>query len=88
MTQAIKMLNSIDAIGQIISAHRRKTKMSQTTLAMTAGVSRRVIQRLEKGDKNIQLDNLLKVFNVLNITVELNSPIIKTIMNENPHATS
>lgn len=58
--------------------HRKKSKMSQQDLALAANVSRTAIQRLEKGQLTIQLDTLLKIFNVLNIQLIFEGPLMES----------
>ena len=55
---------------EIVKWHRKKAHLSQQKLADMAGVSRTAIQRLEEGIFKIQLDTLLKILHVLNISLE------------------
>lgn len=73
-------MQNIDSMKKIISKivlwHRKKSKMNQYQLSISAGVSRTAIQRLEKGQMTIQLDTLFKIFQALNIDVTLDSPLM------------
>ena len=64
-------------LARIVKWHRKKAHISQQVLADMAGVSRTAIQRLEDGIFKIQLDTLLKVFKILNLSLELSSPLLK-----------
>jgi HTH-type transcriptional regulator / antitoxin HipB len=63
-------------IGQIISFHRKKSRLTQKQLAELAGVGKSVVFDSEKGKETIQLNSLLKIFNALNIAIEFKSPLI------------
>jgi HTH-type transcriptional regulator/antitoxin HipB len=63
-------------LGAIIRFHRKKGGLSQTELALLAGLGKTVIYDLEKGKLSVRLDTLLKVLKVLNITITLQSPLM------------
>ena len=69
---AVIELNLKDVIRQ----HRKLSGLSQAGLAKMAGVGKTVIFDLEHGKDTIQLDTLQKVLGVLNIRLDLRSPII------------
>lgn len=79
---------SPDYLANMAIWHRKKSKMSQHDLALSANVSRTAIQRLEKGQLTIQLDTLLKIFNVLNIQVTFESPLMENYKKGISDATS
>jgi y4mF family transcriptional regulator len=64
------------AIGGVIRTHRKKSGLTQLELADLAGVGKTVIFDVEKGKLSVQLDTLLKILGVLNITIKLESPLI------------
>jgi HTH-type transcriptional regulator/antitoxin HipB len=66
-------------IGQIIHAHRKASGLSREACARLAGVGKTVIYDMEHGKETMQLDTLLKVLRVLNISILLNSPIMKQL---------
>ena len=68
-------------LAQIVKWHRKKAHISQQRLADMAGVSRTAIQRLEDGIFKIQMNTLLKILNILNISLELSSPLLKEFEN-------
>lgn len=66
-------------IGQIILAHRKAGGISRETCARLAGVGKTAIYDIEHGKESIQLSTLLKVLYVLNISIRLDSPIMKQL---------
>lgn len=62
-------------ISELVRNLRKSANLSQTQLAEMAGVSRTAIQHLESGKLTIQLDTLLKIFSVLNITILFDHPM-------------
>ncbi len=65
-----------DQIAAIIRFHRKTSGMSQVEIAKLAGVGKTVIFDIEKGKTSIRLNTLMKVMNVLNIKMELQSPLM------------
>jgi transcriptional regulator with XRE-family HTH domain len=70
-------LNAKD-IGSVVRFHRKKAGLTQKELARLSGVkSPTVIYELEAGKKsNIQLGNLTRILDVLNIQITLQSPLM------------
>ena len=66
-------------LGEILKKHRKAAKLSQLQLAEMAGVGKTVVFDLEKGKETIQLDTLRKIMAVLNIKVQLTSPFMNQI---------
>ena len=64
-----------DELKNLIIEYRKKSHLSQSDLAIFAGVSRTAVQRLEQGNLSIQMDNLLKILKVLNIQLYLQGPL-------------
>ena len=58
-----------------IRKHRKAAKLSQQQLAEMAGVGKTVVFDIEKGKETIKLNTLRKVLKVLNIKVQLTSPL-------------
>ena len=79
---------SPDYLANMAIWHRKKSKMSQQDLALAANVSRTAVQRLENGQLTIQLDTLLKIFNVLNIQITFEGPLIEHYKKAITNATS
>lgn len=66
-----------------IRKHRKSAGLSQLRLAEMAGIGKTAVFDVEKGKETIQLDTLRKILKVLNIKVQLNSPLInQTILHE------
>lgn len=74
----VKMIESQD-IAEIIRMHRKAAKLSRAELAEMAGVGKTVIYDIENGKETIQLDTLQKIFKVLNIKIQLVSPLIESL---------
>lgn len=59
-------------LGQRFQRHRLNRNITQAQLAKDSGVSRTVVQRLERGD-GCTLESLVKLLRALNLLDELNS---------------
>ena len=68
-------------LAEIIRKHRKAAGLSQLQLAEMAGVGKTVVFDLEKGKETVQLDTLRKILSVLNIRVQLTSPLMNQMMN-------
>jgi len=66
-------------LADIIRMHRKAAKLSRDKLAELSGVGKTVIYDIEKGKETIQLDTLRKVLSVLNIKIELTSPLMDNL---------
>lgn len=69
-------------LAKIIRKHRKAAGLSQLQLAEMAGVGKTVVFDLEKGKETVQLNTLRKIFSVLNIKVQLTSPLMNQILND------
>jgi len=63
-----------DDIAKTVYFCRKQSGLSQLALAQLAGVGKTVVFDIEKGKKSVQLDTLLKIFDVLNIQIKLITP--------------
>jgi len=63
-------------LASAVRFHRKQAHLTQTELARLAGVGKTVIFDVEKGKATIQLDTLLKVLRILNISMNFTSPIM------------
>lgn len=61
-------------IAEIVHYCRKQSGLSQQELAKLAGVGKTVIFDIEKGKQTVQLNTMLKVFDVLNIHIKLETP--------------
>jgi HTH-type transcriptional regulator / antitoxin HipB len=68
-------------LADIIRMHRKAARLSRDKLAEMSGVGKTVIYDIEKGKETIQLDTLRKVLSVLNIRIELTSPLMDSLRN-------
>lgn len=72
----------VNQIAAIIRFHRKKSGLSQAELGSLAGLGKTVIFDIEKGKLSVRLSTLLKVMHVLNIQMELTSPIMELFKGE------
>lgn len=72
-----KTVTNSDEIGKIVRFHREKANLTQHKLAELSGVGKTVIFDIEKGKSTVKLETLLRVFKSLNISIILNSPLIR-----------
>lgn len=56
--------------GKKVREERTKLKLSQETLAHRAGVHRTYIGMIERGEKNITLENIEKIANALKLPIK------------------
>jgi len=66
-------------LANVIRMHRKAAKLSQLQLAEMAGVGKTVIFNIEKGKETVQLNTLRKILKVLNIEVQLISPLMNNL---------
>ena len=66
-------------LADVIRMHRKAAKLSRIQLADMAGVGKTVIYDIEKGKETVQLDTLRKILRVLNIKMELTSPLMENL---------
>jgi len=66
-------------LGNTIKEHRKKSGLSQQQLAEMVGLGKTVVFDLESGKDTVKLSTLLKVLNGLNISVKLESPLLKSV---------
>ena len=69
-------MNSIE-LGNAVRFHRKKGGLTQQQLATLAGVGKTVVFDLEKGKQSVQMDTVMKILNVLNIRLKIESPLMQ-----------
>ncbi len=69
-------ISSANQLAKHIADLRKKSKLSQTDLAIRCGLSRTAIQAIENGKPTIKLDTLLKVLEFLNIGLYINHHLL------------
>ncbi len=62
-------------IGCMIRSVRKKSGLTQKKLALLAEIGKTAVFDVEKGKLTVRFDTLLKILNVLNIKLELKSPL-------------
>ena len=72
----VNILPEMGQFASIIKGHRKRSGLNQQELARLAGVGKTAVFDLEKGKPTVQCDTLLKVLQVLNIHMILQSPPI------------
>ena len=72
----VNAVQAVNMIGSSVRFHRRKASLTQAELARMAGVGKASVFDVEKGKKTVQLDTLLKIFSVLNIELDIKSPLM------------
>lgn len=70
-----KLVEERIRIGQLIMDRRNQLKMTQTEVAEKVGMLKQNIHFIEKGKKNVGIDNINKVLSVLNL--ELNVTVLQ-----------
>jgi y4mF family transcriptional regulator len=68
-------IDSPATVGAIIRARRRDRRLSQQSLAETAGVSRKFLMDLEAGHERAELGKTLAIFAALGLSLEATDPI-------------
>lgn len=63
-------------LGQIIREHRKISGLSRIECARLAGIGKTVLYDIEHGKTSVQLDTLLKLLKVLNISLSIGSPLL------------
>jgi y4mF family transcriptional regulator len=71
-------------IADIVRYHRKLSRLTQIELAEMADVGKNLVYEVEKGKLSIRFDNLLKIFQVLNINISLQSPLYESFLKEHP----
>jgi y4mF family transcriptional regulator len=68
--QSITVMNK-QRLGNSIKERRKFLKITQEDLADIAGVSERTLRSIEKGEANPEMDSLLKICEVLGLSVKI-----------------
>ena len=72
-----------EELASIVKMHRKAANLTQLELAELAGVGKTVVFDIEKGKETVKLPTLRKILKVLNIEMQLTSPLLNTHKNEN-----
>ena len=65
----------MEEIGQTIRKVRKVSGMTQLELAQLAGVGKASVFDVEKGKETVQLKTIMLIFNALNITLTVQTPM-------------
>ena len=66
-------------IGAVVRFHRKESGLSQKALADLAGVGVSSVYTIEHGKDSVQLETLLKVLSILNITLSVAGPLMEVL---------
>ena len=80
-------MDNMQIIPRLVRFHRKRGGLSQAELAELAGVGKTVIYDVENGKMTIRFSTLLKIFQVLNIKMKFESPLMN-IFKETDHEKS
>lgn len=69
-------------LGNIIRHHRKISGLTRIECARLAGVGKTVVYDIEHGKASIQFNTLLRILNVLNIRIQLSSPLMDDFTGE------
>jgi HTH-type transcriptional regulator / antitoxin HipB len=72
----VNAVQTVKMIGSSVRFHRRKAGLTQAELARMAGVGKASVFDVEKEKETVQLDTLLKIFSVLNMELDIKSPLM------------
>ena len=70
------MPDNATEMGSIIRFHRKRAGLTQLELANTADIGKSAVFDIEKGKTSVRLDTLLKICGALNLSLELNGPLM------------
>lgn len=77
-----------EEIARIVKFHRAKSALTQKQLADLAGVGKTAVYDVEKGKESVRLNTLVKIFEVLNIQMKFESPLINFMEKEDEEGQS
>lgn len=66
------------AAGDNLALARRRRKLSTSSMAERAGISKKTLYRLEQGDPGVSWGAVVRVLNILNLLPELNKALDTT----------
>ena len=68
--------DGIRQLGDLVRKTRKMAGLTQLELAEMAGIGKTLVFDIEKGHQSIQLINLIKILDVLNIKIDLKLPLL------------
>ncbi|MEX0987365.1 MAG: helix-turn-helix domain-containing protein [Bacteroidales bacterium] len=77
-------MSELKELATVIRIHRKAANLTQLQLAELAGVGKTVVFDIEKGKETVKFLTLKKILKVLNIEIQLRSPLLdnQLIINE------
>lgn len=69
---------ALAAAGEDLALARRRRGLSTSSMAERAGISKKTLYRLEKGDPGVSWGAVVRVLNILNLLPELNKALNTT----------
>ena len=69
-------------VGRVVRFHRRQAGITQKGLGDLVGIGKTAVFDIEHGKATVRMDTLMKVLAVLNIRVELRSPLMSAFETE------
>lgn len=69
-----KLIARLRTLGGCIRAHRRRQKVSATTAAEAAGISRMTLHRIERGEPSVTMGAYLNAIAAVGLQLELHDP--------------
>ena len=78
----LKIKMNTTEMARIIRFYRKQSGLSQKEIAKIAGIGKTALFDIEKGKETVQLNTLLKVLDVLNIKLKLETPFSESNMDE------
>ncbi len=75
-------------IGEIVLFHRKQAGLSRIECADLAGVGKTAVYDIEQGKDPVQFRTLRKVLDTLNISIKLESPMMKNFLEKETKETS
>lgn len=69
-----KVINNAKDLGDFVKRQRVKMLMSQMALADEAGITQATLCRLERGQKSVHLDTMVKILNSLGGQLVIETP--------------
>ena len=70
----MKVVTNSKELGEVIRSERKRLKVTQRELAMTAGVGLRYLIELERGKSTARMEGVFKVLQVLGMKLAVTLP--------------
>lgn len=71
----VKNRFQVKELSKVIKQTRKLARLTQNELAAMSGVGKTLIFDIEKGEKKVSLEKLIRICQALNIEVELKLPL-------------